>query len=62
MIVGELIKHLQTMPQDLQVSYVMFDDGYNITKLGQEDVITSTLEDDKGKEFPCVIIGEGWLM
>jgi hypothetical protein len=62
MNVSGLIAHLKKLPQDLTVFYVMFDDGYNITKLSSEDVIQSTLEDDNGKEFPCITLGEGWLL
>jgi hypothetical protein len=61
MNVGELITHLKTMDQNLPVFYVMFDDGYNVTALTSEDVISSSLEDEHGKEVQCVILGEGWL-
>ncbi len=62
MIVSELIEHLKTLDQTLPVFYVMFDDGYNVTKLTPQDVIATELEDEKtGKEFSCVVLGEGWL-
>jgi hypothetical protein len=63
MNVGELIEYLKTQRQDLPVYYVMFDDGYNVTEVTPKDVISSsTLENKEGKEFPCIIIGEGWLI
>ena len=62
MIVKDLIEQLQKMSQELQVYYVMFDDGYNIVKLSDKDIIATTLEDDNGKEFKAIVLGEGWLM
>lgn len=59
--VGELIKCLQKLDQALPVFYVMFDDGYNIQRLTEQDIIAQTLETDKGKEFPALVLGEEWL-
>ena len=62
MIVAELIKQLQEMPQDLPVYYVMFDDGYNMKEISDTDVVITELEDDDGKEVYGVVFGEGWLL
>lgn len=62
MTVGELIEHLKGLKQDLPVYYVMFDDGYNVISLTQNDIVVSSLEDGSGKEFECVTLGEGWLL
>jgi hypothetical protein len=62
MLVRDLITHLQTLPQDLPVLYVMFDDGYNIKEIEKGDVIVSKIIEKDNKDFPCVVLGEGWLM
>jgi len=61
MIVKQMIEKLQTLPQELPVYYVMFDDGYNIVELRDSDVLAMTLEKDD-KEFQAVVFGEGWLI
>lgn len=61
MKVSELIQKLQELPQDLPVFYVMFDDGYNITPLTPKDIVSKPLEDNEGKEFMALTLGEGWL-
>jgi hypothetical protein len=51
MIVSELIKHLQTLPQDLVV-YEPVEEEYDYRLLKKEDisVVKSVLLDDDGEE------------
>jgi hypothetical protein len=59
MKVKELIEHLKSLNQELDVYFTMFDDGYHFYSLTKEDVIESRLESyESGKEFPACIIGE----
>jgi hypothetical protein len=59
MKVNELIEHLKTIDQGLEVFFTMFDDGYHFYPLGMDDVVESKLEDyESGKEFSACIIGE----
>ena len=61
MKVSELIEHLKTIPQDIPVFYVMFDDGYNIVEITSNDIFVQDLEDETGNPLPSVVIGEEWL-
>ena len=57
--VAQLIGHLRTLPQDLPVYRMVFEDGYIPYPLLPEDVKKGTLEiPETGKEFDCVLIGD----
>ena len=60
--VGELKERLKLLDQTLPVYYVMFDDGYNIVPLTEDDIVSTTLEDNNEKEFSALTLGEGWLL
>lgn len=62
MIVSELIEHLKTLNPDLEILYVMFDDGYSFYKLKKEDVREGTYEDySDGEEHIACLIGEEFM-
>ena len=67
MIVSELIKHLQTLPQDFLVMVRIEDPcgGPDYWVMEEKDVIIGNVVngdeegefDDEGKEYPAVLIG-----
>lgn len=59
--VRELINCLQSLDPTLPVYFVMFDDGYNITKLTDRDIHPQDLEMPNGERFQALVIGEEWL-
>lgn len=59
--VGELKERLKLLDQTLPVYYVMFDDGYNIVPLTEDDIVVTVLENSEG-EIKTLTLGEGWLL
>jgi hypothetical protein len=58
MKVRELIEHLKTFDQDLEVWYCADLCDFSVYRITQDEVRNYELEDDSGKSFPCVMVGD----
>jgi MoaA/NifB/PqqE/SkfB family radical SAM enzyme len=66
MILRDLIRHLQTLPQDLPVWFTISDDcEHCYQKLRQEHITVEEVcewkDEEEQSHFPAVVIGHGWF-